>query len=84
MKAMRVVAIAAVLSAPYPALADECGDAVLDYNAVLPRLEDATQKFSACVANSLGVDSCSKEYSRLQAVFGEFQSVVFVYRKQCR
>lgn len=84
MKSMRVVAAIVALIAPCSALADECGDAVVDYNAVLARLEDATQKFSTCVANSLGVDNCAKEYSRLRSIFGEYESAVFIYRKQCR
>ena len=81
---MRVIAIIVLLAAPCSAFADECSDAVLDYNAVLNRLEDAMQKFSACAANSLGVDNCSKEFGRLRSAFGEFESTVLIYRKECR
>ncbi len=72
------------LAAPCAAFADECGDAVTDYNAVLVKLHDAEQKFSSCVANSLGTDSCSNEFQQLRSAYGEFESAVSVYVKQCR
>ena len=72
------------LAAPQAAWADECGNAVTDYNAVLLALNDATQKFSACVAGSLGTDSCAREFGQLRTAYGEFQSAVAIYVKQCR
>jgi hypothetical protein len=65
------------------AWADECGDAVTDYNTVLDQLNDATQKFSSCIANSLGTDGCSKEFGRLRMVYSQYQSAVTLYRTQC-
>jgi hypothetical protein len=83
-KSIRVVSIMISLVIPQLAWADECGDAVTDYNAVLVKLHDATQKFSNCVANSLGTDNCSNEYRQLRAAYGEFESAVSIYIKQCR
>jgi len=84
MKPITVVLIAAALAAPCPALADECGNAVTDYNAVLVHVQDATQRFSTCVGESLGVNACSKEFNGLRLAYGEFQSAVAIYIKQCR
>lgn len=82
-----VVAIAATalaLAATQAAMADECADAVNDYNVVLPRLNDATQRFNTCVADSKGMDDCSVAFRRLRAAHDEFSSAVAVYVKQCR
>ena len=81
---MRVVFLVTALSAPTLAFADACGDAVIDYNAVLVHLNTANEKFTACVANSLGTDNCAKEFERLRAAYGEFESAVAIYIKQCR
>jgi hypothetical protein len=75
--------LAMVLAAVPAARADECSNAVSDYNSVLARLNDAAQKFTDCVANSLGADACSKEFGKLRSVYGEFQSAVALYRKVC-
>jgi len=82
-KMVRAFAIVAVLAAPESAWADECGDAVADYNAVIARLTDAMQQFSTCVADSLGLHSCSREFRQLRAAHGEFESAVSVYTRQC-
>ncbi len=74
--------IVSLVCAPV-ARADECGDAVRDYNTVIGRLEDAMQQFSTCVANSLGRHNCSREFSRLQSAYAEYQSAVFIYTRQC-
>jgi hypothetical protein len=84
MKSIRVVSILIALAVPRLASADECGDAVVDYNAVLARLHEATQKFSSCVASSLGTDDCSAEFRALRRAHGEFESAVALYMKQCR
>jgi hypothetical protein len=79
------VTLAAVsLTAAGPAFADECGDAVLDYNAILSRLHDAQDRFATCVADSKGTDDCSREFRRLQLAHGQFASSVAVYIKMCR
>jgi len=82
-KAVRVGAVIVSLAFAPVAWADECGDAVRDYNTVIGRLEDAMQQFSTCVANSLGRHSCSREFTRLRSAYGEFESAVSVYTKQC-
>ncbi len=82
-QSIRIFAIIVSLAAFQLARADECGDAVTDYNTVLPRLTDAVQHFSNCVANSLGLDTCVKEFSSLRSAYGEFQSAVALYKKEC-
>ena len=81
--AMRVAVILAVLGGPVAAFADECGDAVRDYNAVLLEMNAATEKFSACVAESLGKNNCATEFRHLQLVYGQYQAAVAVYIRQC-
>jgi hypothetical protein len=80
---LSVFLMIALLFMPGVAAANECGDAVRDYNAVIGHLEDAMQKFQSCVANSLGRDGCAAEYARLRSAYGEFESAVAIYRKQC-
>jgi len=82
-RSIGVGAVIVSLSIVPAARADECGDAVKDYNLVIGHLEDAVQQFSACVANSLGRQSCAREFSRLQSAYGEYQSAVAIYSKQC-
>ena len=82
-KSLGVVSIVISLTIPQIVMADECGDAVRDYNAVMTRLEDAMQKFSSCTANSLGRDMCAAEFRRLRSAYGEYESAVVVYKKQC-
>jgi hypothetical protein len=81
---LRIVLIVVALAAAQAAQADECADAVNDYNAVLPRLNDATQRFNTCIADSKGMDDCSAAFRRLRAAHDEFSSAVAVYVKQCR
>jgi len=76
-----LVAIAALTVTQ--AQADECGDAVRDYNAILPQLSEAVQHFTSCVANSLGRDACAKEFNGVRKAYGEFQAAVAIYKKQC-
>jgi len=80
---LRILAAIAALAIVQAAQADECGDAVRDYNAILPKLNDATQHFTNCFANSLGRDSCAREFSGLRAAYGEFRSAVVIYQKEC-
>jgi hypothetical protein len=82
-KSVGVGAVVVSLAFAQTVRADECGDAVRDYNSVIGRLEDAMQQFSTCVANSLGRHSCSREFIRLRSAYGEFESAVSVYTKQC-
>jgi hypothetical protein len=83
----QVLALALVqalaLALPPAAWADECGTAVIDYNAVLPHLNEAMAHYASCVANSLGNDDCAREFARVRAAQGEFSSVVAIYKKQC-
>ena len=65
------------------ASADECGDTVRDYNAVLSRLGDAVEQFRTCVADSKGMDSCNRQFGALRSVHSQFASVVAIYSKQC-
>jgi hypothetical protein len=76
------VVVVASISSPL-AWADECGNAVGDYNTVLAQLNDATQEFSACVADSLGMHDCATQFKKLQLLYGQFQAAVDVYLKQC-
>jgi hypothetical protein len=82
-KPIHAVAIVIALLAAPLARADECGDAVLNYNFYLPRLNDAIQRFSTCVADSLGKDRCAKEFAALQAAYKDFASAVSYYKKNC-
>ena len=82
-RTLRIFTVVTALAAIQSASADECGDAVRDYNAVLPRLSDAAQNFSNCVAESLGRDACTKEFAALRSAYGEFQAAVAIYKKQC-
>jgi hypothetical protein len=84
MKPLGIFLMAMALAMPQLAFADECSNAVTDYNTVLPHLNDATQHFTSCVANSLGLDTCAKEFSKLRSAYGEFESAVVIYIKQCR
>jgi hypothetical protein len=82
-KAIRVVSFVVALFTAPMALADECYDAVLNYNHYLPRLNDAEQRFSTCVAESLGNNDCAKEFAALQAAYKDFASAVAFYKKNC-
>ena len=82
MKLVCAVTIAVLLTA-HAARADECADAVVDYNAVLSRLNDAMQHYSSCVADSKGTDKCSGAFARLRRAHEEYEAAVAVYIKQC-
>ncbi|MCW5694416.1 MAG: hypothetical protein KIT48_18820 [Pseudolabrys sp.] len=82
-KTMRIVVLALALAIPGAALADECGDAVRDYNDILAQLHTANDEFTACVADSLGRKTCAKEFARLQSAYRMFESAVVMYTRQC-
>ncbi|MGI8525986.1 MAG: hypothetical protein ACR2K5_07360 [Pseudolabrys sp.] len=82
-KAIGILALAIPLASSHAARADECGDAVRDYNTVLSSLSDALEQFRSCVADSKGLDDCNKPFARLRSTHGQFASVVAVYSKQC-
>ena len=83
-KAIGIVVLAGALTLPFAARADECSDAVDDYNAVLGRLLDAMQRFSTCVADSKGMNACGAEFAHLRVAYGEYAATVAMYEKQCR
>ena len=83
MRRVGIAVLACFCAFAAPARADECADAVDDYNAVLGRLLDAMQHFSACVADSKGSDDCASQFARLRAAYGEYVSTVATYKKQC-
>ncbi len=78
-KTLRAAAFAAAVMAAPAVFADECGDTVRDYNAVLSRLTDAIEQFSTCIADSKG----SEPFNRLRSVHSQFASVVTIYSNQC-
>jgi len=82
-KTIRVVSFAIAMLAGPLAFADECSDAVMNYNHYLPRLNDAQQRFANCVADSLGRDDCAKEFAALQAAYRDFASAVAFYKQNC-
>ncbi|MCW5692186.1 MAG: hypothetical protein KIT48_07465 [Pseudolabrys sp.] len=82
-KTMRVIVFALALAVPAAAWADECGDAVRDYNDILAQLHTANDEFTACVADSLGRKTCAKEFARLQSAYRMFESAVVMYTRQC-
>ena len=82
-KTMRVIVFALALAVPAAAWADECGDAVRDYNDILAQLHTANDEFTACVADSLGRKTCAKEFARLQSANRMFESAVVMYTRQC-
>jgi hypothetical protein len=80
-----VISLAVAQSATImPARADGCTVAVLDYNYILPRLNDAMDKFSTCIADSKGTDKCLKEFSQLRIEHEQFAAAVATYMKECR
>ncbi len=76
-------AAALLLLFTFAARADECGDAVRDYNAILSRLGDALEQYRTCIADSKGMDSCAQQFAALRSAQGQFASVVAIYSKQC-
>lgn len=84
LKSVGVLSIVFTLAMVPAALADECYDAVLDYNTALSRLNDTMDRFRTCVADSKGTDTCSKEFNELSAAQGQFAAAVTIYLKQCR
>ena len=82
-KLIGVVCLVLALAGATAALADECGDAVRDYNSVLSRLTDAMERFSTCVADSKGLKDCAKEFGQLHSLHRQFSSVVAIYSKDC-
>ncbi len=88
-KLIRIVSIVISLAvaqsvANAPARADGCTVAVLDYNYILPRLNDAMDKFSTCIADSKGTDKCSNEFNQLRIEHDQFAAAVATYMKECR
>ena len=83
MRKVGIAVLGCLCALALPARADECADAVEDYNAVLARLLDAVQHFSVCVADSKGTDDCASEFARLRAAYGEYASTVATYKRQC-
>ena len=80
-KTMRIVVLALALAIPAAAAADECGDAVRDYNDILAQLQTANEQFNTCVADSLGRKTCAKEFARLQSAYRMFESAVTMYTR---
>ena len=82
-RAIRFVVLALTLALPAAAAADECGDAVRDYNDILAQLHTANDEFTACVADSLGRKKCAREFARLQSAYRQYESAVAMYTRQC-
>ena len=82
-RAIRIVVLALTLALPAAAAADECGDAVRDYNDILAQLHTANDEFTACVADSLGRKKCAGEFARLQSAYRQYESAVAMYTRQC-
>ena len=80
---MRIVVLALTLAIPAAAAADECGDAVRDYNDILSQLHTANDEFTACVADSLGRKTCAKEFAKLRSAYRLYESAVTMYTRQC-
>ena len=83
-KAAHVVSFAIALLAAPVASADECYDAVLNYNHFLGEVLDAMQAYSTCIADSKGMDRCDKPFAKLQEAHKQFAAAVSLYIKQCR
>jgi hypothetical protein len=83
MKTFICVFLLTLAAGASPAAADECGDAVRDYNSVVIALTDATRTFSECVAGSLGMDSCAAQFGKVQSSYNQYASIVAFYSKQC-
>lgn len=83
LKSLRLFLLVSVLTVSWPAFADECGDAVVDYNSVLSHLSDALARYSTCIADSKGNDDCVREFRRLQLAQSQFASSVAIYIKAC-
>ncbi|MBV8790574.1 MAG: hypothetical protein JO205_04580 [Pseudolabrys sp.] len=79
---IRIALLVLALSAA-PALADECGDAVRDYNAIISKMTDAMDQFRTCFADSKGMDDCAVSFNKLRLAYGQFTSIVSFYSKQC-
>ena len=83
MKTFIRVCLLTLAAGASPALADECGDSVRDYNTIVIALTDSTRQFSECVAGSLGMDSCAAQFGKVQSVYNQYESIVAFYSKQC-
>jgi hypothetical protein len=83
MKPIGTVALVLWLASSSIAIADECGDAVRDYNEVISKLTDAMEQFRTCIADSKGMDGCAKQFSQLRSIYNQYSSVVAFYSKQC-
>lgn len=73
----------ALIGSASTATADECGDAVRDYNVVVIALTEATQQFSNCVAGSLGMNNCAAELGKLNSNYNQYAAIVAFYSKNC-
>lgn len=82
-RTFRIVVVVVALAIPATALADECGDAVKDYNDILAQLQSANDEFTACVADSLGRKTCAKEFAHLRSAYRQYESAVTMYTRQC-
>jgi hypothetical protein len=71
------------LAFPTTAFADDCEDAVQQYNSVLSDMDSTIRRLRSCVADSKARDDCSTEFRRLKSAYDDFETAVSRYRRDC-
>ena len=65
------------------ARADDCSDAVDNYNFVTGQLSDALHRYVNCISSSRGTDDCSSEFRRVRSAQDDFESAVSQFQSNC-
>jgi hypothetical protein len=68
---------------PVHAGAEECNDAIEQYNSTLSDIEYALRRYSRCVSGSQGQDDCYSEFRRLKSAQDDFEAAVSDHGSEC-
>ena len=82
-KSIGVGALIVSLAFVPAARADECGDAVRDYKRSSAAWKTRCSSSPPASPTASAAHSCSREFRQLQSAYGEYESAVSVYTKQC-
>jgi hypothetical protein len=63
---------------------DACRQAAKRYEVAAAAITDALRSYEKCIAASRGRDSCSAEFSDLDAAQDRFEAAVSEYDERCR
>ena len=74
-----------IFAGRFPALADaeDCNDAIRNYNSALSTMDLYMQDLRLCVAYSKGRDDCAVQFSSLQMGQADFEGAVSRVRSNC-